>query len=725
VPTRAPADPLGDGLPRLDGPIVLDGRPDEPAWRTIPLLPVVEQWPRFGPDRSARTRLRVAHDGESLWIAAELIEDPAAVRGQSLQRDRQRGDDAVEVVVDATNDDATALQFTTTPLGVRVDSEIRNDATPTSGIEPINMDWNGFWEARSALGTGGWSTEMRIPLEVLGVRPVDGRAVIGLLVSRYFAGTTARDIFPAVPPDWPMSAYKPSLARDVVLSGVEVGRSISVTPYLLTGVDRTRPEEAGPGSVLRTSYPLEMGGDVRVGLAAGVSLDLTANTDFAQVESDELLVNLDRFNLFRPEKRQFFQERSATFESSLGPDARLFHSRTIGIDDEGVRRTIHGGARLTGVTGPWDFGALTLQVAPPAGGGPAENDAVVRVSRVLAGGRARVGALATGRFFEGGDRDLTAGADALVQLAAAGALTFQAGWTASTGDAGSPTASAPANGDASVVRLLWERRRTQGLGWAVEGVRAGPAFRPSLGYLAREPFTSTALDLTHGWRPSGGAVRTVTGILTTRAYWSSADGRFESGLQRFRAQMLFSNGLFWNTAVNLTHETLGEPLDLPGATVPAGTYRGVDVFTSVWLNEAWPVAGSATVYVGRAFDGWRTEVRLAPTVSLPPHLSISPTLVLNRLRFPIRGEVVKADALGLRLALALDTRFGMDALVQYNRAVERLAGNVRLRAHLGEGRDVFLVYDGVSDRGTLDEERAYLGRADGRVLLKVTHALRW
>jgi hypothetical protein len=86
---------------------------------------------------------------------------------------------------------------------------------------------------------------------------------------------------------------------------------------------------------------------------------------------------------------------------------------------------------------------------------------------------------------------------------------------------------------------------------------------------------------------------------------------------------------------------------------------------------------------------------------------------------------VKADALGLRLALALDTRFGMDALVQYNRAVERLAGNVRLRAHLGEGRDVFLVYDGVSDRGTLDEERAYLGRADGRVLLKVTHALRW
>jgi hypothetical protein len=343
-----------------------------------------------------------------------------------------------------------------------------------------------------------------------------------------------------------------------------------------------------------------------------------------------------------------------------------------------------------------------------------------------------VGGLATARLREGGGEDITAGLDAFIALGRLGSLGAQTAWTGNEGTgvssadgANAGAAERASSGDAAVARLLWERRRSEGLGWFLEGVRAGRAFRPALGFVSREPFTSLVGEVTHGWPLEGRAVRRITGILTTRAYWRTADGSLQSALQRFRGQLNFANGFFWNTALNLTLERLDEPLSLPGADVEAGTHRGVDLFTNVWLPEGWPVSGSAQVHVGTVFDGWRTSLSLEPRMSLAPHVSLRPVLSFNRLHFPSRGQTVVADALGLRAALALDTRFSLDGLVQYNRAADRVAGNVRVRAHLGEGRDVWLVYDGVRDLGPLEAELMELGRTDGRLLLKVTHTLRW
>lgn len=720
MPIAAPrgalaSDPFADGLPRLDHAVRLDGVVDSDEWGDVPILPVVQQWPAFGTDRTGRTRIRVAHDGHNLWIAGEFLDAPGDVRAQSLQRDRWNGDDALDVLVDGSNDDATGLFFSVTPLGVRLDTEVRNDAGTTAGIQALNPEWNAHWDARSVRTDQGWSTEMRIPLDVLGVQPRDGRVTVGLLVSRLLARTPERDVYPAVPPDWPRAHLKPSKARDVELDGVEVRRPFYVTPYVLTGLDRTRDPSVQAPVAPTTETPFQAGGDVRIGLGPGVTLDLTANMDFAQAESDELQVNLGQYNLFYPEKRQFFQERSATFESSMGSEIRLFHSRTIGLADDGSPRRVLGGARVAGVAGPWDFGALSLQVqgSPEVLG---ENDAVARVRRALPDGRSSVGGLVTARLLERGDADATVGVDGLVSLGGDDWLTVQGAWVSE------PAAADTAVDDRTAIRIAWERRRTAGLGWAVEAVRAGNGFQPAMGFLAREAFTSLVSLVSYDWLGEGRVSR-VRGMLRTQGYWRTGDGSLEAALQRFRTQVTFRNGLFWNLAVNLFVEDLARPLELPGATVPAGRYRAVDVYTNVFLNEAQRWSGEAVLFGGRVFDGWRTELTLSPKLNLPPHVSLGPQLSLNRLFFPTRHQTVVADALGLRATLALDTRWSLDGVVQYNRAVERVVGNARLRVHLGEGRDVYLVYDGVRDLGSLAADEVGLGRSDARLLVKATWSI--
>jgi hypothetical protein len=701
-----------------EGRIELDGRVDEAAWLAALVLPMTQHWPDYGADRSERTRFLLLHDAEHLWLSGVFRADPDDVRGVSLYRDVWNGDDAVDLLVDVRNDDVTGLLFTTTPLGVRIDGEIRNDAAPGGGVQPYNAEWNGLWDVRSVILDDGWSFELRIPYETLGVRGSgDAPATVGIIVSREQAVGQWRDMFPAIRPDWSMSHAKPSLAHDIELPAARGGLPLFTTPYVLSGAERTRRRDAVVPAAPVVEVPLEVGGDVRVGVGPSLTLDLTANTDFAQVESDALQVNLDRFNLFFPEKRQFFQERAANFDFQMGPEIRLFHSRTVGLDADGRPQRIWGGGRLTGNVAGWDVGALSLQVDGGAGAG--ENDAALRLQRPVGAGRSRAGGIFTSRLV-GGEARLTVGADGRVHLGGDDWLTLQLAGTSSPTDGAAMV-------DRSAARLFWERRSLDGFAWEIEGVRSGTDFSPALGFAARDAFTSGIADLYYSRRPGPGSVLARWRfIATTRGYWRSADASVESALHRLRTQLFFRNGFFWNTALNLTYEHLDAPLALPGATVPAGGYRGVDLFTNVDLPRSMRLGGFAVVHVGSVFDGLRTDVTVGGRLNFSRHVTVQPEVQLQRLSFGVRDQVVRADRAGLRVQAALDTRFSAEAFVQYNRAADRVAANARLRYQRGEGRDVFLVYEGVRDLGDLlDPTARALGRTDGRLLLKVTHTLRW
>ena len=709
-------DPAPVSLPRLSAPVALDGLSGEPAWEAIPPLPVVMTWPEFRGDMTERTEIRIAYDDEYLWAAGRFYDsDPDGIRGNSLYRDRWDGDDAFDLVVDGFNDDETALKFTTTPLGIRLDEEIRNDAEFGGGVRAINSDWNGFWDVAVEVTDDGWFAEMRIPWSTLGFEPTEGRVVMGVIAGRFIARKNEKHLFPAIPPDWAASDVKPSQARDVVLREVDADVPLYVTPYVLTGASRSRQDavDAGAGS-LDTELPREIGLDVRYGLSSNLTLDLTYNTDFSTVESDAEVVNTGRFNLFFPEKRRFFQERSSIFQFVHGDEGRLFHSRRIGLVD-GRPVPVLGGVRLAGRLGEWDVGLLDMQVEGDDDA-PWQNAAVGRVRRSVLNDRSTVGAMVTSLRDGTGRWDVAGGLDASLNPFGEEYLTLQWAGTANDGARGSVA-------DRSLARLAWERRAVNGLGYSLDVTRSGPAYEPTLGFEARDDFTSLKGRASYGWQPGeGSSVVRHRLFLTGRAFLRNGDGTLESGLMRQRWSTSFRGGGFLNVALNWVYEDLDETLELGDeAEVPPGSYFGPNVFVFYTLGSASDLTMSANLWTGRFLDGWRGFVRLAPSWVLSKHLSAGAEYELHRLWFPSRDQRFDADVARLRLRGALDTHLSADAFLQYNRAADRTSGNLRIRYHFSEGHDLFLVWNEVRDLGTVEDELAAFGRADRRVVLKYSY----
>jgi hypothetical protein len=271
-------------LPRLSGPVVVDGRVDEPAWEGVPVLPMTVITPQYRAEPTERTEVRVAYDDTYLYMSGRLYDsEPSSVRANSLYRDAHAGDDLLCIAMDTYYDRQTAAWFCVNPVGSRIDQTLRNDGESTAG-RPLNLDWNTYWDAEALRDEHGWSAEMRIPFTSLGFQDVDGRVVMGLEVYRYIGRKAERHMFPDIPPS---AGYivKPSRMRTVVLEGVHRRQPVYVTPYGLGGWERnTLLDDAGTGYDVARDYTAEAGLDVRYSPAANLSLDLSVNTDFAQVE---------------------------------------------------------------------------------------------------------------------------------------------------------------------------------------------------------------------------------------------------------------------------------------------------------------------------------------------------------------------------------------------------------------------------------------------------------
>ena len=344
-------------LHRLTGPILLDGMSDEAAWQEIEPLEMSMYEPISGGTMTERTEIRVGYDDNFLYVAGRMYDsDPSSIRANTLYRDRYSGDDTFAIVLDTYNDNENALWFYTTPNGVRLDYSVSSDANGSGGGSSfgggaVNSSWNTFWDVETMRNEEGWFAEIRIPYSSLGFQVKNDRVEMGMIAYRYIARKGERHIFPAIPPNWGMGFAKPSQARNIQMEGVQSQKPLYITPYLSAGRSSyNRLNDAETAYESGTEFDKQVGLDLKYAVTNNLTLDATFNTDFAQVEADDQQVNLTRFSLFFPEKRQFFQERSSLFEFSTGRRDRLFHSRNIGINDEGTVRIL-GGGRMVGRIG--------------------------------------------------------------------------------------------------------------------------------------------------------------------------------------------------------------------------------------------------------------------------------------------------------------------------------------------------------------------------------------
>ena len=699
-------------LTRLEGAITLDGRPDEAAWERIPELPLTMYTPVFRGQPTQRTIIRVAYDDENFYAAGWFFDsDPHGIRINSLYRDRWNGDDAFAIYIDAFNDDQNAKWFGTTAAGMRFDQLVSDDGAT------LNANWDGFWNAATTVTAEGWFAEVRIPFSSLGfqVGP-DGRAVMGLTVTRLVSRIDERVTFPEIDPKFPFR--RPSVARDVAISGVHTRTPLYLTPYLLGGVDRT---PVSTGSPLRhvTDTTQEVGVDARYAISGGLTVDLTANTDFAQVEADDQQVALDRFPLFFPERRRFFQEGSGIFDFITAGGARLFHSRRIGLTPEFQPVRILGGARIVGRAGQWDVGALEMQTARE-GDLAGENFGVARLRRSVFNPNSTAGMMLTS-YYSDGRSNVGLGGDTSLHVTGDEYVTLK--WAGTWDDTGRANADVLSR---SLFDARWERRTGRGLSYTWQFSRAGNDYDPELGFLPRRDFTTA--NVVANWYHFTDShpifKRVWPGALAFSTFRNSDDA-LESGQYAVWIQWETKAGGGGWVEPKLFHEDVREPFTIGGTVnIPAGRYQFADLQIQYSMPSGAKLRTDVDFRAGTYFDGRRVQAILTPTWNVSRHLELGADYQLTMLRFDARAESDNIHLARVRVRTALNARAFGNAFVQYNSTTGRVDFNVRLRYAVTEGTDLWLVYNEGLDA---DREPDPVGRRESlislsrAVILKYTH----
>jgi hypothetical protein len=701
-------------IPLLDGPVQLDGLSDEPAWQALAPIGMVMFQPTHGDEPTERTEFRVAHDGQYLYVAARMYDsDPGGIRATSLRRDDgSLTNDWFAFNLDTFEDGQDAVSFAVTPAGVRT------DLTYNDPRAAINFNWNTFWDAAVRRTPEGWFAELRIPFSSLRFQDADGEVRMGMSAWRGIARKSEVSVFPAIPDQWGfVGVLKATQMQPVRLVGVRSRRPLYATPYLLGGAGHTTRLNGESTAYARAPERVRDAGlDLKYGITSNLTLDLTANTDFAQVEADDQQVNLTRFSLFFPEKRQFFQDRASVFEFATGGNDRLFYSRRIGLAG-GRPVPLHGGARLVGRVGEWDVGLLTMR-SGAVEGLAAENFGVLRVRRPVLNSSSAVGGILTTR--SGATDNLVYGLDGLLRIRGEDYLTLN--WAQSfTEDRGSAGGAV----DRALLRARWERRGIDQLRYALAVSRVGSAFDPALGYQQRGDFLRLGDRISYGWR--GGResrLRRHALQLEGNAYLRNSDGSTESAALVPGWRLETKSGHEFAVSAAMQHEDLRSGFSLAeGVTVPVGVHRFRGAALQYVASDARLRRAGATLEAGQFYDGTRVAMGVTPTWNVSRHLELGGAYQVDRVEFRDRGQLLTAHVARLRTRVMLDTRLSGAAFVQYNSASNAISTNLRLRYNPREGNDLYLVYnEGLNtDRFGFDPVRPF---SETRTLLiKYSHTV--
>lgn len=695
-------------LERLIGPVTLDGVPDEAAWTGVTPLALTMYTPLFRGEPTERTEIRLAYDSDHLYASGRFFDtEPDRIRANSLHRDRWSGDDVFALFVDSFNDNTSARRFSITPEGTRIDELIGADGNER------NLSWDARWDVATRRDSAGWYFELRIPFASLRFPGTGAEVVMGITASRLVARKNERTTWPEIDPAVPFD--RPSMTRDVLLRDIRSGRPVLVTPYALGGLSQ-RAAATTPGSGDRLG---EAGLDVKYSLTDNLFLDLSVNTDFAQVEADDQQINLTRFPLFFPEKRQFFQERSDLFLFDMGSGGRLFHSRRIGLSDDAQPVRILGGARIAGSSGPWSFGLLDMQ-SDADRGHPGENFGVARLRRRLFNASSWLGAMATSRIGNDGERGSGAGIDAALQFPGNHYVTARL--AATDRSDGSAEGSF---GDRSAGYLELARRTGRGLSWHLRYNRIGERFSPDIGFLPRRNAQFGSLYAAYNTRGRQGDLLQSYGPgLVAFAWRGLTSGEVENAYLAHWWNYELWNGASGWLQVTTRLDQLPSPLTIDdGVIVPAGDHRT----TNIWFQyDAGPTSrfrSSVSARVGGFYDGRQVEFLFRPVWNLSRHLELGGDLETTFVRFPSRGVGADIVVARLRFRAAADAHLSAAALVQYNSVADRLGINLRLRYNVREGTDLWLVYDeGLNTERSVDGTPDVLPRTASRALrAKVTY----
>jgi len=682
---------------RLDSPLTLDGRLEESVYGAIaPLTDFIQQEPREGEMATEKTEAWILFDDANLYVAARCWDSqPDREVANELRRDNGNilGNENVTFVIDTLHDRRNGYLFQTNPLGALRDMTITDDQQ--------NQAWNGIWYVKAARFEHGWTVEVSIPFKSLRYR-TGGPQTWGINLRRLVKWKNEFSYLSLVPAALGTGGVS-RMASAATLVGLETpaaSKNIELKPYAVASATTNRATPLPYDHRLHADAGL----DIKYGLTRSLIVDGTYRTDFAQVEEDLQQVNLTRFSLFFPEKRDFFIEGQGIFDfggvqagSSPGDVPLLFYSRQIGLSN-GQAVPVLAGARLTGRAGAYSIGALNIQTErEPDAAALATNFTALRFKRNLLR-RSNVGVLATRRGpavgaagAVTGDPSYTAGVDATMLFLTSINLT---GYYART--------ETPVATGAEVAGTSYRGRfdfTTDRYGAAAEHMLIGPGFQPEVGFVRRTDVRRSFGQLRFSPRP---ARNTLVRKLTWQAGLDYLTDAAAIALQNREASGLFRIDFQSSDQLSFEHSREYELLPArfqisPGVFVPAGGYDYHLTRATYNLGQQRPLSGRLTTAGGTLYDGTRWEAGYNGRWGITPRFSLEPTVSLNWVHLPY-GDFT-AHLAGTRVTVTPSARMVISSLVQWNAGAGSLTSSARLRWEYTGGSELFVVYSDGRDTG--------------------------
>ncbi|HEX2921062.1 MAG TPA: DUF5916 domain-containing protein [Bacteroidales bacterium] len=707
-------------ISRLSGVIEFNGVPDEDTWKTVNSFGLKMWKPDFGGEPSEISDIRIGYDNEYLWVGASLyMKDPSKIFVGTKKRDEMLSNyDAFGVVLDPYNDNENGLAFFTNPEGLRTDYTIANDAANAFGA--LNTSWDTFWDVKTSRDAKGWYVEMRIPFSSLKFRPVDGIVTMGMIISRNISSNNESDLYPSIDPKYGMMAYlKPSQAVKIAFEGPEPSNPVYIAPYISGGFSRDNVLVDPETGYVRDDKPTyDAGLDIKYNINSNLTLDLTANTDFAQVEADDQQVNLTRYSLFFPEKRKFFQERSGLFDFSLSGFDNLFYSRSIGMS-RGVPVRIYGGARLTGRVGNWDLGFLDMQTEK-ADQDPAYNYGVLRMRRQVINANSFAGGIFTSRLGMNGDRNFAYGLDGIFRLFGEDYLSLK--W-AQTYD--SKIDNKMTSIDPAFVLMNWERRSQKGPAYELEYYYSGEKFNPGIGFIRRKGVQGASGRLAYGWLPGADSKIYRTSINLRSNFCSRlSDGELESASINPSYDISLKSGYTGSIGIDIQKEGVAFSYNLSDSVkVYAGDYSFVTSEFRFGTPGTKKFSVMSSGNLGQFYDGTTIGLTIMPEYNISSSLNIAAEYEFNAIRFPDRptNNSLNIHSINMKASYMLSTKITATIMSQYVNTYDDLITNFRLRYNPREGNDFYLVlndYRGLNTSEMIPPAPNYFNET---IMLKYVH----
>ena len=699
---------------RIDRPPRIDGSLDETVYVDIrPVSGFTQVEPRNGVPASQQTEVWLLFDNAHVYVSARVWESNLdRMVANEMRHDAAASlseNETFVLTLDTFYDRRNGYVFVINPLGGRAEGQLSNESQ-------FNIDWNPIWESTVGRFEGGWTIEMAIPFKSLRYQP-DEMQVWGFQVMRSNRWKNEVNFLAPIPPiargrsGWQLVSLS---ATAVGIEAPPPAMNLDVKPYLVS--DLTTDRAASPP--LSNVADADLGLDVKYGVTESLVADFTYNTDFAQVEADQQQINLTRFSLFFPEKREFFLENRGLFAFGGGGGFRggssapiLFHSRRIGLS--GSREVpIQAGGRLTGRLGAFSLGVLEIRSDDePVSGALATNFTVARLKRDILR-RSAVGLLFTNRSVaeNGVGSNQTYGVD--------GTLAFFTNlW----------------------INTYWARTQTRGLaggevsyrghlnyggdryGVQLEHLLVGDNFNPEVGFVRRDDMRKSHAEFRFSPRPAQPSI--VRKYIWTGAgtYIENTAGRVETREVSGDFEIEFQSSDRISVGYTGVYEFLPRPFRIaPGVVLPIGGYDFGALRTSLNFGQHRRLYGGLTAEHGTFFDGQRTTLGVRQgRIRVTPKFSLEPSFSINWVDLPAGSFTTKL--VGSRVTYTMTPLMFVSAFLQYNSSSDTVATNVRLRWEYLPGSELFVVYN--EQRDTLT--RRFPDLTNRALIVKVNRLFRF